>query len=47
MEIKLKNPSQCLKVLALSIKIPAALELTALFGQLNNDSHGPAVFCLL
>lgn len=35
MEITLKNPSQCLQVLALNIKIPAALELKALFSSLK------------
>lgn len=37
MESKFNDPSQCLKVQA-NIKIPAALELRALFSQLNNDT---------
>lgn len=47
MESKYNNPSQCLKVLALNIKIPAALELQALFDKLNNDIHGSVFLCLL
>lgn len=47
MESKFNNPSQCLKVLALNIKNPTALELQALSDKLNNDTHGSIFFCLL
>lgn len=48
MESKFNNRSQCLKVLALNIKILAALRLRALLGQLNNnDTHGSVSLCLV